>query len=366
MLSDRRRAHPRRARLRLHQRIPRRRQFDRDGRVDARAVAGQGGHLGGVLQFRRRVHLRHRRSPSTVGSGMIDIKIVTFAVIFGGLIGAIVWDLITWYFGLPTSSSHALDRRLRRRRRRQGRLRGDHLRRLDQDDHLHLPVAAHRPGRSASRIMIVDPLDLPLDAAVARRSLVPPAAAAVGGVLQPEPRRQRRAEDDGDHRRRAVRRAATSIRFYIPFWVVLAAHAAIGLGTLAGGWRIIHTMGSKITKLQPVGGFAAETGAAIALLTATQTRRAGQHDARDHRRDRRRRRDAAAVGGALGRRRPDRLGVGADDSRGVLHRGGRLTRCCASPARSRPRRSTQTRTQERGSGSNFRGSASAVSICVLR
>jgi inorganic phosphate transporter, PiT family len=59
--------------------------------------------------------------------------------------------------------------------------------------------------------------------------------------------------------------------FYIPFWVVLLAHTAIGLGTLAGGWRIIHTMGSKITKLQPVGGFAAETGAALALLIATQT-----------------------------------------------------------------------------------------------
>ena len=59
-------------------------------------------------------------------------------------------------------------------------------------------------------------------------------------------------------------------KFDIPFWVVLAAHTAISLGTLAGGWRIIHTMGSKITKLQPVGGFAAETGAAIALLVATQ------------------------------------------------------------------------------------------------
>src|SRR5437764_8917126 len=57
--------------------------------------------------------------------------------------------------------------------------------------------------------------------------------------------------------------------FRIPFWVVLIAHTAIGLGTLAGGWRIIHTMGSKITKLQPVGGFAAETGAAFALMTAT-------------------------------------------------------------------------------------------------
>jgi inorganic phosphate transporter, PiT family len=55
----------------------------------------------------------------------------------------------------------------------------------------------------------------------------------------------------------------------IPFWVVLAAHLAIGLGTLSGGWRIIHTMGSKITKLHPEGGFAAETGAAVAIFTAT-------------------------------------------------------------------------------------------------
>ena len=74
-------------------------------------------------------------------------------------------------------------------------------------------------------------------------------------------------------------------------------------------------MGSKITKLQPVGGFAAETGGAIALLHRDAARRAGQHHAHDHRRHHRRRRDPAAVGGALGRRRPDRLGLGADDSR---------------------------------------------------
>jgi PiT family inorganic phosphate transporter len=55
----------------------------------------------------------------------------------------------------------------------------------------------------------------------------------------------------------------------IPLWVILLAHTAIGLGTLSGGWRIIHTMGSKITKLQPIGGFAAETGAAVAIYTAT-------------------------------------------------------------------------------------------------
>jgi PiT family inorganic phosphate transporter len=58
-------------------------------------------------------------------------------------------------------------------------------------------------------------------------------------------------------------------RLVIPFWVIMAAHAAIGLGTLSGGWRIIHTMGSKITKLRPEGGFAAETGAAVAIYIAT-------------------------------------------------------------------------------------------------
>ena len=75
----------------------------------------------------------------------------------------------------------------------------------------------------------------------------------------------------------------------IPLWVILSAHAAIELGTLTGGWRIIHTMGSKITKLTPVGGFAAETAGAISLFTATYSRRAREHDAHDHRRDHRRR-----------------------------------------------------------------------------
>ncbi len=103
--------------------------------------------------------------------------------------------------------------------------------------------------------------------------------------------------------------------FEIPFWVVLAAHGAIALGTLSGGWRIIHTMGSKITRLQPVGGFAAETAGAISLFFATQPRRAREHHPHDHRRHRGRRRDAAAVGRALGDRRQDRLGVDPDDSR---------------------------------------------------
>ena len=102
--------------------------------------------------------------------------------------------------------------------------------------------------------------------------------------------------------------------FDVPFWVVLAAHLAIGLGTLSGGWRIVRTMGTKITKLAPVGGFAAETGAAVAILIATLM---GIGISTTHtitgsivgvgR-------DAAAVGGALGRGWPHRLGVDPDHS----------------------------------------------------
>jgi PiT family inorganic phosphate transporter len=204
---------------------------------------------------------------STVGSGMIDIKIVTFAVIFAGLVGAIVWDLITWYSGLPTSSSHALV----------GGYAGAAVAKagfaaivsggwtktiififlsplIGLTAGLGLMVGIHwlfrwtppsRVDRSFRRLQLLSAAFFSLNhgANDAQKTM-----GIVAGVLFT---------------------AGYIKTFYIPFWVVLAAHAAISLGTLAGGWRIIHTMGSKITKLQPVGGFAAETGAALALLTAT-------------------------------------------------------------------------------------------------
>jgi PiT family inorganic phosphate transporter len=204
---------------------------------------------------------------STVGSGMIDITVVTFAVIFSGLVGAIVWDLITWYFGLPTSSSHALI----------GGYAGAAVARVG--------LAAIVPaGWVKTLIFIV---------------LAPLIGLTLGFLLMLSIlwifRWQAPARVDGLFRRlQLVSAALYSLghgandaqktmgiiagvlfaggyltRFEIPFWVVMAAHAAIALGTLSGGWRIIHTMGSKITKLQPVGGFAAETAGAISLFTAT-------------------------------------------------------------------------------------------------
>jgi PiT family inorganic phosphate transporter len=206
---------------------------------------------------------------STVGSGMIDINIVTFAVIFGGLTGAIVWDLITWYFGLPTSSSHALI----------GGYAGAAVAKAG-------PAAVILSGWTKTVIFIfLSPLiGLTIGLTV---------MTSIFWIFRWTPPSR---VDQWFRRMQLVSAAFFSLNhgandaqktmgiiagvlfaggyletFYIPFWVVLAAHAAIGLGTLAGGWRIIHTMGSKITKLQPVGGFAAETGAAVALLIATQT-----------------------------------------------------------------------------------------------
>ena len=92
----------------------------------------------------------------------------------------------------------------------------------------------------------------------------PPTASAMAATM-----RRRRWGSSRVRSSQAAIFSSVKASMPIPFWVILAAHAAIALGTLSGGWRIIHTMGSKITKLQPVGGFAAETAGAISLFTAT-------------------------------------------------------------------------------------------------
>jgi PiT family inorganic phosphate transporter len=205
----------------------------------------------------------------TVGSGMVDVNIVTFAVIFGGLSGAIIWDLITWYFGLPTSSSHALI----------GGYAGAAVAKAG--------FAAIIPGGWTKTLIFI--VLSPLIGLVFGLGLM----TAIFWLFRWMPPSR---VDRWFRRLQLVSAAFFSLNhgandaqktmgiiagvlfaagyiqtFYIPYWVILTAHAAIGLGTLAGGWRIIHTMGSKITKLQPVSGFAAETGAAFALLIATQT-----------------------------------------------------------------------------------------------
>jgi inorganic phosphate transporter, PiT family len=204
----------------------------------------------------------------TVGAGMVNIEIVTFAVIMAGLVGAIVWDLITWYYGLPTSSSHALI----------GGYAGAAVAKVGY------AAAIVQGGWTKTLIFIVLS---PVIGGVAAFILMVTILWIFNGFT---PGRV----DNWFRRLQLVSAAAYSLNhgandaqktmgiiagvlyagnliseFRIDWWIVLLAHAAIGLGTLSGGWRIIHTMGQKITRLQPVGGFAAETGGALSIFAAT-------------------------------------------------------------------------------------------------
>jgi len=207
----------------------------------------------------------------TVGAGLVDIHIVTFAVIFAGLVGAIAWDLITWYFGLPTSSSHALI----------GGYAGAAVAKAGWG-----AIIASGWTKTLIFIVLAPLIGLVLgffimlttmwmfhrvspgrvDRLFRRLQLVSAAAYSLG-----------HGGNDAQKTMGIIAGALVAGGYLqlvngsmpIPLWVILAAHAAIALGTLSGGWRIIHTMGSKITKLQPIGGFAAETAGAISLFTAT-------------------------------------------------------------------------------------------------
>ena len=202
---------------------------------------------------------------TTVGKGVVEPAVVDQWVILAGLLGAIVWDLITWYWGLPTSSSHALI----------GGFAGAAV------------VKAGLGSLVASGLvkigifMILAPLigfviglilmlltlhafkrETPgrVDKIFRRGQLLSAAAYSLG-----------HGTNDAQKTMGIIAVLLFSTghlgpEFYVPFWVVLMAHAALGLGTMAGGWRIVKTMGMRITKLRPVGGFCAETAGAITLI----------------------------------------------------------------------------------------------------
>jgi len=207
----------------------------------------------------------------TVGAGMIDLNIVTFTVIFSGLLGAIVWDLVTWYWGLPTSSSHALF----------GGYAGAAVAKAGftaiivagWTRTLIFIVVAPLIGMTVGWLLMIASLwifrgfsPVRVDGFFRKAQLL---SAAAFSLMH--------GANDAQKTMGIISGALVTGGYLqlqngkmpIPMWVILAAYTAIGLGTLSGGWRIIKTMGSKITKLQPIGGFAAETGAALAIYTAT-------------------------------------------------------------------------------------------------
>jgi PiT family inorganic phosphate transporter len=212
----------------------------------------------------------------TVGKGFVNLELVTPYVIMAGLAGAILWDLITWWLGLPTSSSHAL-------------------------------IGGYA-GAAMARAFLVRGASHTFEGLIVGQwplTILFIFAAPVIGLVSAYTmmvlvywlfRHSSPAKMDQYFRKLQLISAAvfslshgsndaqktmgliTGVlvasgyqkNFDVHIWVIMAAHAAIALGTLSGGWRIVHTMGGRLTRLRPRSGFCAETGAAIAVLIATR------------------------------------------------------------------------------------------------
>jgi len=203
----------------------------------------------------------------TIGKGLIDITVVDPVVIFAALIGAIAWNLLTWYWGLPSSSSHALM--------------GGYLGAAVAKAGFHVVIVsgwvkilifivlAPAMGMVLGLIFKVlttwlvykKPLSF-VNLWSKRTQLLSAALYSLG--------------HGGNDAQKTMGIIASLLyasgrmkEFHIPLWIVLSAHTAIALGTLSGGWRIVKTMGQKIVKLQPIDGFCAETASAISIFMAT-------------------------------------------------------------------------------------------------
>jgi inorganic phosphate transporter, PiT family len=205
---------------------------------------------------------------TTIGKGIIDPMIIDHYVVFGALIGAIAWNLITWIYGIPSSSSHALI----------GGLVGAAVAKVGSES-----LVAAGLVKTIIFIVVAPVLGFAFGATL----MILVAWACV---------RASPARVDGWFRRLQLTSAAmyslghggndaqktagiiwmlliaagmSTPEGHVPYWVVIACYVTIALGTLFGGWRIIKTMGQRITKLKPVGGFCAETGGAMMLFMAT-------------------------------------------------------------------------------------------------
>ncbi|RVI00867.1 inorganic phosphate transporter, partial [Sinorhizobium meliloti] len=204
----------------------------------------------------------------TLGTGIIDPGIVTPQVIFAALMGAITWNIVTWVFGIPSSSSHALI----------GGLVGAGLAKTGFSSIVWqglLKTAGAIVMSPGIGFVLALLLVLIVSWLFVRQT--PFAVDSTFRVLQFVSASLYSLGHGGNDAQKTMGIIAVLLfsqgylgsEFYVPFWVVITCQAAIALGTLFGGWRIVHTMGSKITKLNPMQGFCAETGGAITLFAAT-------------------------------------------------------------------------------------------------
>ncbi|MGZ3411269.1 MAG: anion permease [Xanthobacteraceae bacterium] len=205
---------------------------------------------------------------NTIGTGIVAADIIDAHVIFGALMGAICWNLITWWAGIPSSSSHALI----------GGLVGAGLAKAGSFAIVWSGVL------KAGSAIVISPLTgfflALLLVLIVSWLFVRVSPRTVDGTfrnLQFVSASLYSLGHGGNDAQKTMGIIAVLLfsqgqlgsEFYVPFWVVLTCQAAMGLGTLFGGWRIVHTMGSKITRLTPMQGFCAETGGAITLFAAT-------------------------------------------------------------------------------------------------
>ena len=215
------------------------------------------------------IFIFHLKVAATVGKGIVEPGAIDHYVIFGALIGAIIWNLITWYYGIPSSSSHALI----------GGMIGAAVAKAGAD-----PLVAKGIIRTVTFIFVSPLLGMFLGGLIMiavsricvraaprkvdrwfrRLQLVSSAAYSIGHGSNDAQKTM------GIIWLLLISAGVTSANATMPpNWVIVSCYVAIAFGTMFGGWRIVKTMGQKITKLRPVGGFAAETGGAITLFMAS-------------------------------------------------------------------------------------------------
>ena len=205
---------------------------------------------------------------ATVGKGIISPGIISDAVIFGALGGAITWNIVTWLVGIPSSSSHALI----------GGLLGAGIAKAGFS-----PIVWDGVLKTVAGIVVSPALGFGLAlllVLIVSWSFVKATPAFADGTfrkLQFVSASLFSLGHGGNDAQKTMGVITVLLyahgnltgAFHVPMWVVLSCQAALGLGTLAGGWRIVHTMGSKITRLSPQQGFCAQTGGAITIFLAT-------------------------------------------------------------------------------------------------
>lgn len=200
----------------------------------------------------------------TIGKGLVDLAVVNENVILAALLGAICWNIITWYFGIPTSSSHAL----------MGGYAGAAIAKAGFGAilvsgwtmTLVFIVVAPLMGMVISFILMVVLMWIfhkksssKINGLFRKLQLISAAAYSLG-----------HGTNDAQKTMGIITGLLVTSgilkTFEVPWWVIISAHTSIALGTMFGGWRIVRTMGQKVTKLKPSGGFCAETAGAITLL----------------------------------------------------------------------------------------------------